>query len=151
MQHGLFERFSSSIIITMGATLLLHSLCQTGIPHQKIKAIHVHHGLLPEAEQWTQYCQQLCRQCDVELKIKRLNSKPAHGESIEAWARQQRYAVFTTLMKPNDILLTAHHLDDQAETVLLNLFRGAGPHGLSSIALKRPLGKGQLLRPFLAG
>jgi tRNA(Ile)-lysidine synthase len=68
---------------------------------------------------------------------------------VEAWAREQRYRLITELLQTGDVVLTAHHQDDQAETVLLQLLRGAGPKGLSAMAEQSPLGKGYLLRPML--
>ncbi|MDX2163975.1 MAG: tRNA lysidine(34) synthetase TilS, partial [Gammaproteobacteria bacterium] len=85
----------------------------------------------------------------IPLKISyvKINIKP--GESLEAVARQKRYGVFKKLLSKNDVLFTAHHQDDQAETVLLQLFRGAGLRGVSAMPVVSPLAKGYLVRPLL--
>ena len=71
------------------------------------------------------------------------------GAGPEGDLRQQRYAVFEAVLEPGDVLLQAHHRDDQAETLLLNLMRGSGPQGLAGIPESRPLGRGRVLRPLL--
>ncbi|MCP4276042.1 MAG: tRNA lysidine(34) synthetase TilS, partial [Gammaproteobacteria bacterium] len=79
-----------------------------------------------------------------------LNVKKSPGESLEAAARDARYAAFKTLVGEGDLLLTAHHQDDQAETLLLQLLRGAGPAGLASMPARKPFGYGHHVRPLLA-
>lgn len=113
------------------------------------RAIHVHHGLSSFAEEWLRHCQQSCDQAQVELICRRIDAKPPAGESLEAYARQLRYAVFKQALQPGDILLTAHHQDDQAETVMLQLLRGAGLKGLSAMPKVKVFGQGLLARPLL--
>lgn len=114
-----------------------------------LRAIHVHHGLNPHANAWVLHCQQHCEKLQVPLKVVHINVQPHKGQSLEEIARHQRYQAFNEIMTNTSVLLTAHHQDDQAETVLLRLFSGAGPKGLASMRTCRPLGKGLLLRPLL--
>jgi len=116
-------------------------------PLPPIKAIHIHHGLHPDADRWTEHCQRECARRDIELHIQRVQL-PAGG-NIEELARDARYAVFESLLEPEHWLLLAHHADDQLETLLFRLIRGTGVRGLSGMPVSRPLGQGKLLRPLL--
>jgi tRNA(Ile)-lysidine synthase len=115
----------------------------------RISAIHVDHGLHPNAGKWVEFCVRLCETLAVPLSVESVTVPRASGLGIEAAARAQRYAVFEKT--PADFLLLAHHLDDQAETLLLQLLRGAGAPGLSAMPVERALGASgpQLVRPFL--
>jgi tRNA(Ile)-lysidine synthase len=115
----------------------------------KIRAIHVNHSLSPHAEKWSAHCATICQQLQIDYTQKVINATAPSGESPEEIARKRRYALFSTLLAPGDILLTAHHQDDQAETVLLQLFRGAGPKGLAAMPVFKSLGQGWLARPLL--
>ncbi|MCG6943659.1 MAG: tRNA lysidine(34) synthetase TilS [Thiohalocapsa sp.] len=115
-----------------------------------LRAVHVHHGLLPDADAWTAHSARVCAGLGVPLEVSRLALTPGPGESVEAVARDARYAVFRSLLRPGDVLATAQHRDDQAETLLLALLRGAGVHGLAAMPARAPLGAGLLLRPLLA-
>lgn len=115
-----------------------------------LRAVHVHHGLLREADAWAAHCAQVCADLGVPLVVRRLGLVPAVGESLEAVAREARYAAFRALLRPGDRLATAQHRDDQAETLLLALLRGAGVHGLAAMPARAALGAGVLLRPLLA-
>lgn len=131
--------------------VLLHALWQQrDQPFAfKLKAIHVNHGLQPEAQNWVDHCVQICHAYQVPLRVLDLQLKPPAGESIENYAREQRYLAFAQLIDPHAILLTAHSMDDQAETFILQLIRGAGIKGLAGIAPVKSFGKGQLARPLL--
>lgn len=113
------------------------------------RAIHINHHISPHADSWGLHCQKICDQYQIELfqSDVQLNLKP--GDSLEETARDKRYAIFTEYMQQDDILLTAHHQDDQAETVLLQLLRGAGPKGLSAMPRLKKFGRGYLARPLL--
>lgn len=112
-----------------------------------LAAVHIHHGLSSQADVWAQHCVQVCRQLDVPLGIHRVDVQPA-GEGLEAAARAARYRVYLGL--DTDFLVLAHHRDDQAETVLLQLLRGTGIKGLAAMPDARPLAEGcVLLRPLL--
>ncbi len=112
-------------------------------------AIHVHHGLHSAADQWAAQCQELCETLAVPLNIQQVDAKAKLGESPEEAARNARYAVFKSLLDQGDLLLMAHHQEDQAETVLLQLLRGAGVEGISGMPDCAPFAKGHLLRPLL--
>jgi tRNA(Ile)-lysidine synthase len=132
--------------------VLLHLLAthRAELDQRTLAAVYVDHGLHPESGQWGLHCEQVCRELGVNFSKLRVNARPAVGESPEAAARRARYHALGGLLAENDALLTAHHLDDQAETVLLQLLRGAGPHGLAAMPIYAALGKGGLLRPLLA-
>jgi tRNA(Ile)-lysidine synthase len=134
----------------MDSSVLLHALqrlsCMQKIP--PLHAIHVHHGLMREADTWVGHCTQVCRALNVPLDIEYV--KTDQKASLERAAREARYTVFDKYMGENEVLLLAQHQDDQAETLLLRLLRGAGVQGLSAMPVQRPLGVGTLVRPFLS-
>lgn len=115
-----------------------------------LRAIHVNHGLHPKANEWTQHCERICQSLSIPLTTLFLGLKPQKGDSIEALARTHRYLALAQELQDEEWLLTAHTLDDQAETCLLQLLRGAGPLGLGGIAATKTLAKGKLGRPLLA-
>ena len=115
----------------------------------EIRAVHVNHGLNVDADAWSQHCAAVCSALVLPCQILHVNAKPQSGESPEAAARAARYQAIIALMDAGDVLLTAHHQDDQAETLLLQLLRGAGPHGLAAMPAHTPLGQGWLARPLL--
>ncbi|MGB5131705.1 MAG: tRNA lysidine(34) synthetase TilS, partial [Steroidobacteraceae bacterium] len=118
-------------------------------PAVQLRAIHVHHGLQPASGEWSTQCAALCARLDVPFETVELQLAPAPGASIEAAARDARYQALRSRLSPGEALLTAHHEDDQLETVLLQLFRGAGVAGLSAMPASAPFGDGMLLRPLL--
>lgn len=129
---------------------LLHALCELRLHlAAPIAALHVHHGLQAVADQWVSHCQQVCDQLQVELTVQRVNAQALHGESPEAAARQARYRAMREILQSQDMLLSAHHQNDQAETVLLQLVRGAGVNGLAGMPVCTVLGQGYLARPLL--
>ena len=133
------------------STVLLHVLVKLrDVLLTPLRAAHVHHGLYPDADYWAMHCQAICRDWSVPLTLSRVQVARRTGESLEAVARTARYGALQELLPAHAMLLTAHHRDDQAETVLLQLLRGAGPAGLAGAAELRPVGKGWLARP-LAG
>lgn len=112
-------------------------------------AFHFDHRLHPASAAWIEHCRARCAALALPLLLAAAPGSPPAGASVEAWAREQRYAAAARLLGPGDWLLTAHHRDDLAETLLLAALRGSGPHGLAAIAPSRPLGAGLLLRPLL--
>ncbi|TXH69343.1 MAG: tRNA lysidine(34) synthetase TilS [Thiothrix sp.] len=118
--------------------------------HFQFAVIHIHHGLQASAEAWAVHAQQVCASLNLPLKIIYLNLQPVRGESLEAIARHARYQAFSSCLAANEMLLTAHHQDDQAETFLLNAMRGSGGAGLAAMPTVRSLGLAQLGRPLLA-
>lgn len=118
-------------------------------PGLTLRAVHVDHGLQPAAPSWAAHCEEHCRRLAVPLEVVELRLEVGKGESVEAEARAERYAALAARLAPGECLLTAHHADDQLETVLLQLFRGAGVAGLAAMPESAPLGPGLHLRPWL--
>lgn len=133
----------------LDSTVLLHLLAHHRLQHQTppLRALHVHHGLQPAADGWPAHCQQVCDSLGVELQVIHVQVDP--GASLEQAARNARYAAFDDAMVPGSVLFTGQHRDDQAETLLLHLLRGAGVRGLAGMPGERPLGQGSLVRPLL--
>ncbi|MEP9317489.1 tRNA lysidine(34) synthetase TilS [Pseudomonas sp. LABIM340] len=133
----------------LDSTVLLHLLAQLAAREAlpPISAIHVHHGLQAVADAWPEHCQRFCDSLGVPMQVARVQVDD--GASLERAAREARYAAFAAALGAGECLLTGQHRDDQAETVLFRLFRGAGVRGLSAMATSRPLGTGMLLRPLL--
>ncbi len=115
-----------------------------------IEAVHVDHGLQPGSAGWARHAARIAAERDVVFHGLRLAGAPAPGDSIEAWARRERYAAMSALMSSATCLLTAHHADDQVETVLMRALAGAGPHGLRGMRELRAMAPGTLGRPLLA-
>jgi tRNA(Ile)-lysidine synthase len=138
------SRLSVALSGGIDSMVLLDALCALAAPFE-LGAVHVNHGLSPHAEEWTNFCAAQCAARAVPLLVHRLTLK-GNVASLEATARGQRYARFAA--SAADVIVLAHHADDQAETVLLQLLRGAGPRGLSAMPRFRP-GKPALLRPLL--
>ncbi|CAM3037347.1 tRNA lysidine(34) synthetase TilS [Cupriavidus taiwanensis] len=120
----------------------------------RVVALHVHHGLQAEADEWDRFCAALCAQWQVGYFVRRVSVRPAAGEGVEAAARRARYAALAAMCADSGarLLLFAHHQDDQVETVLLRLFRGAGVAGMAGMPAMRPLDPRSgvmLLRPWL--
>jgi len=134
----------------LDSVVLLHALLALRDQYPfSLQAVHVHHGLSPHADDWAAFCARLCAVHDVELSIHRVRIARADPDGIEAAARRDRQRIFAALEV--DFLVTAHHQDDQAETLLLQLLRGAGPKGLAAMAesRKRPGWRAIQLRPLL--
>jgi len=129
--------------------VLLHALHSLSRFDNKIAAIHVDHGLQECAHQWGKHCKQVCVDLDIKFKLLKVNARPKPGQSPEAAAREARYQAIAEFLPINDVLLVAHHQDDQAETLLLQLLRGAGPRGLSAMPKMKMIGNNRVLRPLL--
>ncbi len=142
----------------LDSCVLLHLLAgaRTTFPF-KLYAMHVHHGLSANADAWAEFCLQQCQTLNVPLSVEHVSVNRDSKQGVEAEARQMRYSVLFSyklnqetdvLKQMTDFIVTAHHQDDQAETLILQLLRGAGVKGLSSMA---SIDKGRrLLRPLLA-
>lgn len=128
--------------------VLLHAAAKL-IPKARLNAIHVNHGLSPNANIWQQHVETICAALSVNLYCEKILEKPVKEEGIEGWARRVRYASFQKYIQPHAFLLTAHTQGDQAETVLLQLLRGAGPAGLAAMLPEQPFAHGKLIRPLL--
>src|SRR5690606_2282867 len=107
------------------------------------------HGIHPRSGEWARHCADVCARLGVPLTLLEVDARPVRGSSPEARARKLRYQALASCLASGEMLLTAHTLDDQAETVLLQLFRGAGPEGLAAMPALRPLGAGRHGRPLL--
>ncbi len=143
--HGgrLWVAFSGGL----DSTVLLHWLWRH-IP-QSLHAVHVHHGLQPSADAWVEHCERVCGHWSVPLRVERVRVEGIADHGLEAAARQSRYRALSALLTGHDVLVTAHHRTDQAETLLLQLLRGGGPHGLAGMPESSTLGSGRMLRPLL--
>jgi tRNA(Ile)-lysidine synthase len=124
------------------SVVLLHQLRE----HHPVSAIHVHHGLSPNADAWAAFCRSLCKRLDVPLTVVKASVRRA-GKGLEAAARDARYKAFAK--QKAEVIALAHNLDDQAETVLMNLLRGAGARGASGMREHARLGRTVLWRPLL--
>ncbi|WP_260292903.1 tRNA lysidine(34) synthetase TilS [Sedimenticola hydrogenitrophicus] len=130
---------------------LLHALAALGerLP-APLRAIHVDHGLQSQAVAWSRHCASVCAKLNVPLETFSLQLQPVRGESLEALAREARYGVLARELRTGEMLLTAHHQDDQAETLLLQLLRGAGLSGLAAMPGLTEFSRGWHTRPLLA-
>lgn len=114
----------------------------------KLQAVYVNHGLSPDAEQWAEHCANACALRNIEFCSLKINI--SGSANLEAAAREGRYQALAPFIDSSSaVLLTGHHADDQLETLLLALKRGAGAAGLSGMARQRPFALGSLLRPLL--
>ena len=137
----------------LDSTVLLHLLWQLraeGLLTAPLRALHVHHGLQSAADAWLEHCGQVCLEWNIAFTGSRVDAVARRGESPEARAREARYQAYAVELQPDEILVQAHHCDDQAETLLLRLMRGSGISGLSGMPAERALAHGRLLRPLLA-
>jgi tRNA(Ile)-lysidine synthase len=132
------------------STVLLHALAtlRDQLPHE-LHALHVNHNLHDAAPTWAAHCRAVCEALAIPLQEVNIDARGARGESPEAAARAARYRIFDEVLNIGDGLLLAHHQDDQAETLLLQLLRGSGPRGLAAMPAHRPQGAGWLGRPLL--
>lgn len=130
--------------------VLLHALAQwrQQNPRVELRALHVNHGLSQHANEWARHCAYVCERLNIPFLLEKIQLED-NGESLEAEARRVRYQVFAAHLTANECLLTAHHQDDQAETLLLQLLRGAGPKGLAAMPERKPFAETLHLRPLL--
>ena len=137
----------------LDSTVLLHlTKCylDKSNNHISLNAIHINHQLSKNAADWEKHTKSICDTLNVPLIIKRINKKPKPKDSIEAWARKQRYKIFLEICdNKNTAILLGHQKNDQAETFILNAIRGSGLQGLSGIPVTRKLGNLDIIRPFL--
>lgn len=147
---ALNRRLTLALSGGLDSVVLLHALLTLRNTHPfELQAVHVHHGLSPHADAWENFCARLCAAQAVELACHRVQIARDDPAGIEAAARRERQRIFSTL--DTDFLLTAHQQDDQAETLLLQLLRGAGPKGLAAMAAAQahPGWGATQLRPLL--
>ncbi len=132
----------------LDSTVLLHLLASHSSLRHKLIAVHINHGISTNAEYWQNHCEQFCLNSGIKFISRSVQFD--RSANIEEEARVARYTVFSSLLNVQDCLILAHHRDDQAETVLLQLFRGAGVDGLAAMSELSSCGLGALARPFLA-
>ncbi|MFC0308158.1 tRNA lysidine(34) synthetase TilS [Gallibacterium trehalosifermentans] len=130
------------------STALLHLFAQLrqskNIP---VRAIHIHHGLSKNADDWLQHCEQICSEWQIPFISQKVLLNGTCN--IEAEARAARYQAIQQVLQPNEVLVTAHHLDDQCETFLLALKRGSGVKGLAAMPVQTTLFSVPIFRPLL--
>lgn len=134
----------------LDSAALLTALAMLRHSRPRLRAIHIDHGLHPNSRQWSAHCRRLARQLQIPLQVLTTKVTRGRGESLEAAARAARYGLLEAHLAPGEVLLTAHHADDQLETVLLQLFRGSGLAGLSAMPEITAFGPGFLARPLLS-
>jgi len=134
----------------LDSTVLLHALAQNSdVPDVPILAIHVDHALQKDSADWSKHCAQIAAELEIEFRSLLVDVQLESGKGPEASARDARYAALYAELSKDDWLLSAHHREDQAETLLLNLIRGSGPAGVAGIGDVRRFGPGWLVRPML--
>jgi tRNA(Ile)-lysidine synthase len=115
-----------------------------------VRAVHIHHGLQTVADDWVEHCQGICEQLHIKLDVIYVDAKKQHRESPEESARKVRYQALEGCLETGDCLLLGQHLNDQAETLLLQLFRSSGAAGLSAMPAQKAIGDNIQLRPLLS-
>lgn len=132
------------------SSALLHALASLpAIRERGLRAIHVNHGMHAQSSTWAEHCRQVCAALDVPLVVCKVDVVMDAGDGPEFAARKARFAAYAKVLTEGETLVLAHHADDQIETVLLKLLRGAGPHGLAGMREKRAFNGGWLWRPWL--
>jgi len=134
----------------LDSAALLHALSRDpGARARGLRAVHVHHGLQADAGHWAAHCRRQAAAWEVPLDVLEVQVPADSGLGTEGAARQARYAALLSRLDPGDVLATAHHLDDQAETFLLRALRASGPEGLGAMRPLRRFGEGWHWRPLL--
>lgn len=130
--------------------VLLHALVALRQRHERrVRAIHINHNLQPAAADWAAHCTAVCEALAVPLTVEHLTVTAIARDGLEQAARRARYQALTRQLAADEVLLTAHHRDDQAETLLLQLLRGTGVRGLAGMAPLTEHGGHRLARPLL--
>lgn len=134
----------------LDSTVLLAALVASAAARDRaLRAIHVDHALHADSARWSAHCRSLAERVGVACEIVRVDASPAAGESPEAAARAARYAALGARLRPDEVLLAAHHGDDQLETVLLQWLRGGGLRAVAGMRPVTPFAAGWLARPLL--
>jgi tRNA(Ile)-lysidine synthase len=149
-RHALAPAYWVAFSGGLDSSVLLYALqaCASRL-QVKIGAVHVNHGLQVHAAEWEAHCSRVCAMLGVRYASLSVDATAAPGESPEAAARAARYAALARWLPAGHCLLTAQHRDDQAETLLLQLLRGSGVHGLAAMPESSVFGNGLHLRPLL--
>ena len=130
----------------LDSTVLLHVMHALKLP---LHAVHVNHHLQQECDQWEQHCKKICEAWNIPFSVEHAKIKKAPQQSVEECAREARYKLLFAYADSQDVLATAHHKNDLAETLLLQLLRGAGPAGLAAMSVEQDLSTSKHLRPLL--
>ena len=131
------------------STALIHLLSSIKVDkNTKVKAIHINHNLSKNSLLWERHCREQCSKLGIDLIAESVEIK-SDGGGLEAASRKARYKIFERLLDKDDQILLGHHSDDVTETLFMRLLRGTGPDGMEGPKLKRSLGQGVLVRPFL--
>jgi tRNA(Ile)-lysidine synthase len=139
IQRG--DRLAVALSGGLDSVVLLDLLAPVSVEMQfSLSAIHVNHGISANTDKWSEFCRNLCRSRSIPLEIAELKIRREPGVSLEALARDERYRIFEKIKA--DYVVLAQHLDDQAETLLLQLLRGAGVKGLGAMPVVRNLTQG---------
>jgi tRNA(Ile)-lysidine synthase len=146
-----FPHTSVCVAFSGGAdsTALLAALAAAPARPARLRAIYVDHQLQPDSSAWGRHCRKVAASLGVPLQVRRVRVARGRGQSLEAAARAARYGVLGGALQAGESLLTAHHQDDQLETVLLQLLRGAGVAGLAAMPACAPFARGVLVRPLI--
>lgn len=116
----------------------------------RVEAVYVDHGLQAISRNWSDFCATQAQRLGIPFYSCGIDSTPGRNDSIENWARTRRYQLLTARLQDNDILFTAHHLDDQVETFFLQALRGTGTRGLAGMSSIRRIANGYHARPLLS-
>lgn len=148
---GISRHFIIAYSGGLDSHVLLHLLSELRKKNSDITvtAVHVNHQLNPLSDYWAQHCEKICLAFNIPIIIEKIHIDLKAGDSVEENARHARYAILEKYINKNNVLLTAHNLNDQAETFLLQALRGAGSKGLSAMPVKKKLDSGVLIRPLL--
>ncbi len=151
-QSSLVRRYWIAYSGGLDSHVLLHAMAglENALPGIELCAVHVNHNLSSQAKEWALHCLRVCEALQISCQQLVVDAHPKKGESPEAAARDVRYQAIARCIEANDCLLTAHHQDDQAETLLLQLLRGAGTQGLAAMPAQTNFSQGLLARPLLS-
>lgn len=150
-EYGSARRFCIAYSGGVDSHVLLHALVslERQILATSLCAYHINHHLHERSDEWAQHCEAVCNDLSVKYEVIDVEANAEKGESPEAKARLARYRALEAVVMSGDLLLTAHHQDDQAETLLLQLFRGSGPKGLAAMPAYAHFGPASIARPLL--
>lgn len=130
----------------LDSAVLLHALAESD---RRVRAVHINHQLHPDAGHWLAHCERIARELRIEFSAPLVRVPPNPAEGVESAARRVRYEALRAMLRVDEALLTAHHADDQLETVLLALLRGSGVDGLAAMPRCQRFGTGWHVRPLL--
>ncbi len=146
LQHKSVGRIVVAVSGGVDSAVLVHAVAKAGLD-TAIEALHVHHGLVENADRLADAAQRCCD--SIGIPMTQVAVEVGRAGSLEAAARDARYAAFGDFLRPGDLLLLAHHADDQVETLLFRMFRGSRVAGLQGMPEERQVGQAKLYRPLL--